>query len=59
AELYALNAGVCELQWICDLLEQLHIDMPKPTLLCDNQAAVILAQSGSLTEDNKHYCCKL
>ncbi|KAJ2251897.1 hypothetical protein EV176_007605, partial [Coemansia sp. RSA 451] len=45
--------------WIRDFLEQLHVDVGRIKISCDNQAAVLFARSGCITEDNKHYRVKL
>lgn len=55
AEYRALATTVCELQWITNLLHDLHISLISATLLyCDNKSAKHIAVNSSFHERTKH-----
>ncbi|XP_019155956.1 PREDICTED: uncharacterized protein LOC109152764 [Ipomoea nil] len=55
AEYRSLAVTVCELQWLCYLLNDLHVSLDKPaTVFCDNNSAIAIAENFVFHERTKH-----
>lgn len=54
AEYRSLAHATAELLWIQTLLTELHLSVPVPTVLCDNQSAVMLAHNPIMHSRTKH-----
>jgi histone deacetylase 1/2 len=54
AEYRSLAHATAELLWIQTLLTELHVPFEAPTILCDNQSAVMLAHNPIMHSRTKH-----
>lgn len=51
-----MAAATCEILWILNLIQELHIDSPIPVkMYCDNRATMLIATNHVLHEKTKYF----
>jgi hypothetical protein len=55
AESTALTSGVREMIWLLDLLCELRLSVPQPTVFSDSEGTLSNMRTGAVTEANKHF----